>query len=187
MVRRGMETKRLYLRAYRAGDGPMYYTAGIRNRDHLAEFESDNVLMNVESEAHAKSVVRQLAADWMAGNWFFIGVLEKTTDQWCGQMYVEPTDWELLEFTIGFVADVHCGRRGYISEAVNGVLKMLFGDLDARLMRSECSENNARSRRLLERCGFRLHGYVWKDVNHADGSTNRGCLYVLSREEYLNR
>jgi ribosomal-protein-alanine N-acetyltransferase len=165
----------------------MYYAAGIRNRDHLAKFESDNVLMHLKSEEHAETVVRALEADWMAGDCFFIGIFEKATNRWCGQVYVEPTDWELLEFTIGFVADVHCDGQGYTSEAVSGVLGMLFEGLGASLVKSECNENNIRSRRLLERCRFRREGYVGKDGRNADGSTNRDCLYVLSQKEYLNR
>jgi len=181
------ETERLYLRAYKAGDGPMYYAAGIRNRDHLAEFESDNVLMHLKSEEHAETVIRGLAADWMAGNCFFIGIFEKATRKWCGQVYVEPTNWESLEFTIGFVADVHCEGKGYVSEAVDRVLEMLFEDLGAYLVKGECNENNIRSWRLLERCGFRREGYVPKDGTNADGSINRDCLYILSQKEYLNR
>jgi len=181
------ETERLYLRAYKAGDGPMYYAAGMRNRDHLAEFESDNVLLHLESKDHAEIVVRELAADRMAGNWFFIGIFEKASDQWCGQVYVEPTNSELLEFTIGFVADVHHEGKGYVSEAVSRALQMLFGDINAYRVKSECNENNIRSRRLLERCGFRWERYIKKDGVNTDRSINRGCLYVLSQEEYLNR
>jgi len=181
------ETERLYLRAYKAGDGPMYYAAGMRNQDHLAEFESDNVLMHLKDKDHAETVVRELGADWMAGNCFFIGIFEKGSDQWCGQVYVEPTDWESLEFTIGFVADVRYQGKGYVSEAVNGVLEMLFEDLNAYLVRSECSDRNVRSRRLLERCGFRWEGYIQKDGKNSDRSINRDCLYVLSQKEYLNR
>ena len=165
----------------------MYYAAGMRNRDHLAEFESDNVLMHLKSEEHAETVVRELAADWTAGDYFFIGIFEKATNKWCGQVYVERTDRELLEFTIGFVADVHYEGRGYVSEAVNGVLRMLFEDLGACLVRSECSKNNTRSRRLLERCGFRRESCIQKDAGDADGSIARDCLYVLPRKEYFNR
>jgi RimJ/RimL family protein N-acetyltransferase len=181
------EIERLYLRAYKAGDGPMYYAAGMRNRDHLAEFESDNVLMHLKSKDHAEMVVREMAEDWVARNCFFIGIFDKATNKWCGQVYVEPTNWELLEFTIGFVADVHCEGKGYVSEAVNRVLEMLFEDLGAYLVKSECSENNIRSWRLLDRCGFRREGYVCKDERNADGLINRDCLYVLSQKEYLNR
>jgi ribosomal-protein-serine acetyltransferase len=174
-----VETERLYLRAYKAGDGPMYYAAGIRNRDHLAEFESDNVLMHLKGKEHAEIVVGELATDWMDGNCFFIGIFEKGTDQWCGQVYVEPINWESREFTIGFVADVHFEGKGYVSEAVSGVLETLFGDLNAHLVNSECNEHNTRSRRLLERCGFRREGYVQKDGINTWRSTSRDCLYVL--------
>jgi ribosomal-protein-alanine N-acetyltransferase len=180
------EAGRLYLRAYKAGDGPMYYAAGMRNRDHLAEFESDNVLMHLKSEEHAETVVRELAADWTAGDYFFIGIFEKATNKWCGQVYVERTDRALLEFTIGFVADVHYEGKGYISEAVNVALGMLFEDLGASLVKSECNENNIRSLRLLERCGFRREGYVQRDAGNGGGSRSRDCLYVLSQREYLN-
>jgi RimJ/RimL family protein N-acetyltransferase len=187
VLRTYRETERLCLRAYEAGDGPKYYAASLRNREHLAEFESDNVLMHLEGEEHAERVVRELAADWMAGDCFFVGIFEKAAGKWCGQVYVGPTNWESLEFTIGFVADVHCEGKGYISEAVNGVLEMLFEDLNAYLIRSECSESNIRSRRLLERCGFRREGYVGKQWGSTGESPNRDCVYFLSREEYLNR
>ncbi len=95
-----LESERLILRAYRAGDGPIYYAAGIRNRNHLAEYESGNVLMQLHSEEHAEATVRQLAADWVARNCFFIGLFEKTTGVWAGQVYVGPTNWALPEFTI---------------------------------------------------------------------------------------
>jgi len=182
-----IETERLYLRAYKAGDGPMYYAAGIRNRDHLAEFESGNVLMHLKSEEHAETVVRELEADWMAGDYFFIGIFEKATNRWCGQVYVEPTNSDPMQFAIGFMADVYCEGQGYISEAVNGVLGALFEGLGASLVKSECSQNNTRSRRLLERCGFVREGYVQKDAGTTSGSMSRDCLYVLSQKEHLNR
>jgi RimJ/RimL family protein N-acetyltransferase len=165
----------------------MYYNASLRNRDHLAEFESDNVLMHLKSKEHAEMVVKELATDWLAGNSFFIGIFDKSTGEWCGQVYVEPTNGELPEFVIGFVADVHYEGKGYVSEAVNRVLEMLFKELNAYLVRSECSENNIRSWRLLERCGFKRECYVQKQGGNADRSTKRDCLYVLSREEYLKR
>ena len=187
VLRTYIETERLYMRAYEAGDDPMYYAASTRNREHLTEFESDNVLMYLKSKDHAEMVVRELARDWVDRNCFFIGVFDKADGEWCGQVYIGPTNWESLEFTIGFVADVHCEGKGYISEAVNGVLEMLFEDLNAYLIRSECSEINIRSRRLLERCGFRVGRHVRKRGANTDGSLNRDCLYVLSREEYLKR
>ena len=45
-----IETERLYLRPYRAGDGRWYYAMSRRNRAHLTCYESDNVAMAIVSE-----------------------------------------------------------------------------------------------------------------------------------------
>jgi RimJ/RimL family protein N-acetyltransferase len=179
-----IETERLYLRAYRAGDGPMYFAAGVRNRDHLAEFESGNVLMHLENEEHAEAVVRELAADWTARRRFLIGIFDKATDEWVGQLYVEPTNREVPEFAIGYVADVNHEGKGYISEAVRGVLAVLFGSMGAYRVRSECSENNVRSWRLLERCGFTREGHIRENKQDPDGSFHGDLFYGLLRREY---
>ena len=123
----GRRRKRVLVKTI--GDGPMYYAASIRNRDHLAEFESGNLLMHLKSKEHAEAIVRELAADWMARKCFFIGIFEKATGEWAGQVYVGPTNWELPEFTIGYIADVNHEGKGYISEAVTRVLEMLFRDM----------------------------------------------------------
>jgi RimJ/RimL family protein N-acetyltransferase len=184
---REMETERLVLHAYRRGDGPMLYAVSVRNREHLAEFESGNVLMSLNDEEHTESVIRELGEKWAALECFFIGIFEKTTTEWVGQVYVGPTDWGLPEFTIGYVADVNHEGKGYISEAVRRLLQMLFEDLGAHRVRSECDENNIRSARLLERCGFRREGHMIENKRNADGSFRGDLLYAMLRQEYFDR
>lgn len=181
-----IETERLYLRPYQAGDGSRYYAAGVRNREHLAEYESGNVLLHLDNEQHAEAIVRELAADWVSRTCFFIGIYEKTTDEWVGQVYAGPTNWELPEFTIGYVADVNHEKKGYISEAVRHVLQMLFEDLGAHRVTSDCNENNVRSIRLLERCGFRKEGHLIENRKNPDGSFHGDYLYAMLRREYLD-
>jgi RimJ/RimL family protein N-acetyltransferase len=182
-----IETKRLFLRPYRAGDGPTYYAAGKRNADHLAEFESGNLLRHLRDEEHAEAFVRELAADWTAQKSFFLGIFDKTDHAWVGQVTIAPTIWELPEFTIGYVADVNYEGKGFISEAVNGVLRMLFEDVGAHRVRSECSEHNVRSWRLLERCGFKREGHLRENKKSADGTVHGDLLYGLLRHEFPNR
>lgn len=180
-----LETERLYLRPHKAGDGPMYHTAGIRNRRHLAEFEAGNALMHLKDEEHAEAMVRALAADWAARKYFFIGIFDRSNDEWVGQVYVAPTDWELPEFTIGYIADVDHEGKGYISEAVRRVLKMLFEDVGAHRVVSDCNENNVRSIRLLERCGFRREGHLLENRKNPDGSFHGDYLYAMLQREYI--
>jgi len=58
-----IETERLYLRPYRPGDGSILYAAGLRNREHLAEFESGNLLMLLKNENQTEEIIGGLIAD----------------------------------------------------------------------------------------------------------------------------
>ena len=179
-----IETEKLYLRPYRSGDGPMLYAAGKRNREHLAEFESGNLLMLLRSEAHTEEIIDSLAAERAAHKFFFLGIFEKASNQWVGQVYIEPTNWDLPEFSIGYVADVNYQGKGFISEAVRSVVKMLFVEMRAHRIKSDCHENNIRSWRLLERCGFKREGHLRENKRNADGSFHGDYLYGLLKREY---
>lgn len=182
-----METERLYLRPYQSGDGPMLYAAGMRNRAHFAEFEYGNILMLLKNEVHAEEIIENLVADWAAHKCLFIGIFEKGSSQWVGQVYVEPTNWDLPEFTIGFVADVNYEGKGYISEAVIAVLRMLFINMEAHRIKSDCHEKNVRSWRLLERCGFSREGHLRENKKNANGSFHGDYLYGFLRREFQER
>jgi aminoglycoside 6'-N-acetyltransferase len=180
-------SNRLFLRPYQAGDGNLYFAAGLRNKEHLATYESGNVLCHLKDEEHAEAIVRELHADWVARNCFFWGIFEKGTNEWCGQVYVGPTNWELPEFTIGFVADVNFEGKGYMTEAVQRVVKAIFEDLNAHRIISDCNENNTRSWQLLERCGFTREGHLRQNRKNADGSYHGDYLYGLLHNEYLDQ
>ena len=182
-----IDTERLYLRSYQAGDGPMYFAASQRNREHLKEFESGNILMSLQNEEQAEAIVRELASDWIARIHFFIGIFEKETGKWAGQLYVAPSNWDLPEFSLGYVADVDFEGKGYISEAVKAILEVLFINLGANRVISDCNENNIRSWRLLERCGFTREGHLRNNRKNADGTFHGDYLYGLLRQEYFDR
>ena len=178
------ESARLYLGRYRAGDGPMYFSASQRNAAHLAQFESDNVMMGLNDQASAEAVLSDVSASWAAHEAFFLGLFDKHTGDWAGQVYVAPTNLDLPEFTIGYVADINYEGRGYISEAVTFVLRVLFTKIGAQRVRSDCHEDNTRSWRLLERVGFKREGHLRENKRNADGSLHGDYLYGLLRREF---
>lgn len=179
-----IETERLYLRSYRAGDGPMYYAASLRNREHLARYESGNVLYHLKDEEHAEETVRALGAAWEGRKSFFIGIFDKETDKWVGQVYVGPQNRDLPEFAIGYVADVNHEGKGYITEAVKGALCFIFEHLQAHRVRSDCADTNTRSYRVLERCGFTREGHFRENKRNPDGTFHGDYQYGLLRREF---
>ncbi len=179
-----LETDRLIVRCYQAGDGAMYCQAGQRNREHLQRYEADNCILGPRTEEEAEILVRELAVDFAARGHFFFGIFEKATGAFAGQVYVGPVSWDTPEFEIGYIADVDHEGRGYVTEAVKAVLGFIFADLRAHRASIHCGETNLRSLRVAERCGFTLEGHTREDHRTPDGALEGSMHYGMLREEY---
>jgi ribosomal-protein-serine acetyltransferase len=179
-----IETERIYLRKYEAGDGQWYYAMSQKNRPHLAQYESENVVMSIESEQDAEVVVRQLAAEWKARNCFFMGAFDKETDEFVAQVYIGPVNWNVPEFEIGFFVDKDYEGQGYVTEAVKAVLGFIFEHLKAHRVRMECDDTNERSWRVAERCGMVREGHFRENKKNADGRLSGTLWFGLLKREF---
>ena len=61
-----LETDRLILRPYQAGDGPAYYDVCLRNQEHLLPYEAGNPALEVKTVDDAEILVREFAAAWVS-------------------------------------------------------------------------------------------------------------------------
>jgi ribosomal-protein-alanine N-acetyltransferase len=179
-----IDTPRLTLRSYQAGDGPWFFAMSQHNRAHLARYEAENVVLSVTSEQEAEDLVRALAADWAACKSFFVGAFDRETDQFVAQVYIGPVNLELPEFEIGFFVDQNYQGRGYVTEAVKALLEEVFTHLKAHRVRMECDDTNESSWRVAERCGFVLEGHLRENRKNADGSLSGTLVFGLLRHEF---
>ncbi len=179
-----IETPRLCLRPYRPGDGPWYYEMSLRNQPHLRRYEAENPVNTVHEVEDAERIVRDFATDWLEGKVFFLGALDRDTAVFVAQIYVGVVNRDLPEFEVGFFADVDHEGRGYVSEAVRGVLRFLFDALGAHRVRLECDDTNARSARVAECCGFTAEGHIRQNHLWPDGSVTGTLHYGLLRGEF---
>jgi len=178
------ESRRLYLRSYRAGDGSCYFAIGLRNRDHLSRYESDNVVMQLRSGEDAENTVRELAELWEKRKSFFIGGFDKSNEQFVVQVYVGLVNSDLPEYQIGFFVDLEQEGQGYVTEAVRATLKFVFHYLEAHRVSAECDETNTRSIRVLERCGMTREGLKRENKRNTDGTISGTLHYGLLKQEF---
>jgi ribosomal-protein-alanine N-acetyltransferase len=184
-------TRRLHVRSYEPGDGDWYYAVGQKNHAHLERFESGNVIFALRSVEEAEVAVREMQADFIARNCFFFGAFEE--NRFVAQIYIGAVSWELPEFEIGYFVDRDHEGQGYVSEAVcgtdhrGGALGFCFKHLQAQRVRIECDETNLRSRRVAERCGFRLEAHFRENKRYPDGTLSGTMIYGLLRSEFLSQ
>jgi ribosomal-protein-alanine N-acetyltransferase len=180
-----IETERLYLRCYQAGDGLWYYEMSQRNKPHLARYESGNAVMTIDTEEGAEIVVREFAATWAARDAFFLGAFRRDADEFVAQIYIGAVNWDLPEFELGYFADVEHEGQGYVTEAARAALRFAFEHLGARRVRLRCDDTNVRSFRVAERCGMVREGHIREDKRNADGSVSGTLHYGMLRDEFL--
>ncbi|MCL4271317.1 MAG: GNAT family N-acetyltransferase [Anaerolineales bacterium] len=179
-----IETDRLYLRSYEAGDGSWYYSMSQKNKSHLARFEAGNAVMTINNLEEAEIVVRNFAASWIARQAFFMGVFHKATDEFVAQIYVGVVNWDLPEFEIGYFANQEYEGQGYVTEATKAALEFCFLHLGAHRVRLECDDANTRSYRVADQCGMVREGHLRENKKNPDGTISGTLLYGLLRSEF---
>jgi len=75
--------------------------------------------------------------------------------------------------------------QGIMPLAVERMLKYLFTVHNATVVTAAHFTDNIRSKRVLEKCGFRYEGTLRKEFRHWDGSVRDSCMYSILREEYM--
>lgn len=179
-----LHTPRLTVRCYRAADGPTLLAAATRNRTHLSQFEAGNVLLTVQTEEQGEILAREMHAQWVSRDAFFAGAFLNGTDEFVGQVYVGPVDWNLPEFEVGYIADCRHEGQGFVTEALTAVLAMAFDHMGAQRVSLRTDETNTRSQAVAERCGFVLEGRRRHAHRAADGSLSNELLFGMLRAEH---
>lgn len=85
--------------------------------------------------------------------------------------------------SIGYWIGEAYARQGYMTEAVICVVGFAFGQLQLQRLEAACLSDNAASRRLLERCGFRHEGEARKYLQ-INGVRRDHLIYALLREDW---
>ena len=182
-----IETSRLILRLYREGDEHWYYKMSQRNRAHLEKYEPDNPALEIKTEEDAKKLIVDLVDAWETRTHFFMGVFLKESEQFVAQLYIGPVNQSVPEFGIGYFADVEHEGNGYVTEAVNAVVKSLFEILNAHRIRIETDDTNVRSIGVAERCGFVKEGHIRENKKNPDGTYSGTLYYGLLKRKFLTR
>ncbi|MFX0116126.1 MAG: GNAT family N-acetyltransferase [Candidatus Hodarchaeota archaeon] len=178
-----LETNRLIIRAYEKNDGAALYWLLEKddNREYLKDHVSEAVTIKTEEDAEIR--LRELNADWSARNRFVMGIWLKTSGEYVGQIWIEPKNWEVPSFELGwFLGKSHQGQ-GIATEAAKAGIKFLFNHLKAHKIIVLTRDDNPKSYKVAERCGFIKEGHL-RDHNKKSGKRFGLLCYGMLRREF---
>jgi len=181
-----LETTRLIIRKYKKGDGESLQNLLERNnnREFLIDHITEASTIKTKKEAEIK--IRQFIAFWVARKRFVMGIWLKTSQTYIGQIWIEPKKWEVPSFELGWFLDRAYQGQGIATEAVRRSADFLFENLKAHKIIVLTRDDNIRSYKLAERCGFTKEGY-FRDHNVKDGKRFGLYCYGLLKHDHTSK
>lgn len=134
---------------------------------------------------HHKTIneTKKVLNDYIVGNHVFAIVL-KDENKVIGSIGVgEVSDNEYKDYIqkgIGYVLSRDYWGRGIMTEAVKAVIEWLFMNTNIEILSCGFFEGNDRSRRVIEKCGFR---FIGTEVFNYNGETLYGKNYILAKND----
>lgn len=164
-------TKRLLLRAPKAGDGKAVNEAIIASLPELKQWmpfaQKEPTLEETEQN------IREAVAQFILREDLRILIFDRQSDQFIGSTGLHRMNWKVRSFEIGYWIDTRYSGQGYITEAVEGLINFATSELKARRIEIRCDTRNERSRKIPNKLGFTLEGTFRSDDMSVDGKNVR--------------
>ena len=121
------------------------------------------------SRADAEALIDRMQRERQAGESLGWVVADGTTERMIGSIGLYRLKPEHDTAEVGYQLQPDHWGRGYMAEALEAVPRHALGPLGFHRIEAITDPRNARSRRLLERCGYELEGitresYVWEGM-----------------------
>lgn len=85
---------------------------------------------------------------------------------------------------LGYSMNEDYWGQGLMTEAAKRIIQYAFEDLQLEILSIQTSEGNARSQRIIEKCGFTSEGYLRHAYKVYDGEIRNIFCYSMLPEEY---
>jgi putative acetyltransferase len=114
-------------------------------------------------------------------------VVEKASRRVMGSISLQPDRTRTIESVrkLGYSIGEEFWGKGYMTEAAKAVVSYAFLCLGLEVVSVDHYPENARSKRVIEKCGFVYEGTLRDAVRLYDGTTRDLCCYSITRQEFL--
>lgn len=170
------ETERLLVRIARAGEGAALSEAV---RESLPELRPWTIWAQPEPAVdYHEARSRRAQAEFLAREYFSFHLWRRDDSQLVGGVTLNPVDWHIPLFEIGYWLRTSRHGQGYMTEALEGLTQYAFTHLGARRLEIFCDPRNTASAAVAERAGFKLEVRLEHSWRSMSGELVDSLMYV---------
>ena len=173
-----ISTKRLRLRKVTPADVDVIFV--LRSDERIIEFIDRDPAKDLEDAKKAITMVTDLQERNEGINWL---MTLRETGKAIGTIGLWQFEKENHRAEVGYVLHPDFWGAGYMSEAMNEVLRFAFHDLNLHNVQAYISPENIRSARVLERNGFRKEAH-FRDFTFFQGRYTDAAVYTILQSDF---
>ncbi|MCT9852108.1 GNAT family N-acetyltransferase [Priestia megaterium] len=175
-------TERLFIRMPMPGDGQAVFQAineSIEDLRPWMAFAQEN-----QNEETVEINIRKSYAEFLQREDLRLHIFLKDTGEFIGSSGLHRINWSIPKFEIGYWINSRFSKKGYMKEAVEGIVNFSLDELRAKRLEIRCDPKNIRSRAIPEKLGFKLEGILENDKLTANSLSLRDtCIYAKVLKE----
>jgi len=179
-----LERERTAIRPFVRGDLDALLALRLVNRDFMASYEADRSDAFFTRAGQAREVALDTEA-WASGAGYAFAILDRfEDDRLIGRIALSNVvrgPWQ--NGTMGYWIDLAANGRGHATNAVHLACRFAFEHAGLHRVQPAIMPRNARSRRVVEKVGFRHEGTAMRYLKIA-GVWEDHDIYALTHEEW---
>jgi ribosomal-protein-serine acetyltransferase len=171
-----LASERLTFRSPRAGDGAIVYPTARASLVELKQWmpwATDDYSLEF-----AEEWCRKAAAAFLSRINFHYLIISRDDGRHVGNIGTFQIHWDVPRCEIGYWLATAETHRGFMTEAVVRVSRMMQETLKMRRIELRADETNSRSRAVAERAGFTLEGILRNQDRHPVRGMQNMCMYA---------
>ena len=173
------------VRPFARGDLEALLELRCTNRDFMAEYEADRSDAFFTRAGQAREIALDTEA-WAAGAGYAFAIVDRDAepDRLIGRIALSNVvrgPWQ--NATLGYWVDLAANGRGHATAAVHLLCRFAFEHAGLHRVQPAIMPRNARSRRVIEKVGFRHEGTALRYLKIA-GVWEDHDIFALTREDW---
>jgi ribosomal-protein-serine acetyltransferase len=172
-----LQDQHISVRPYQESDAQAVYEAIDESRAHIRPWmEFADKHQTVEE---TRDWINSARAEWILRSNMTAGIWDRASGNLLGTLNLNPRNWEIGYFEIGYWLRVSAEGHGYLTDAARLLVEYAFTELNAQRLEIRCNANNIRSAAVARRLGFVQEGCLRNDSTTPDGSVRSTLIFGL--------
>lgn len=176
------KTERLLVRCYDPTDAPLLKEAIDKSLNHLKPW-MPWASSEPETLEQKRDRLRMFRGQFDLDQDFVYGIFSSDNSQLLGSTGLHTRIGKNVR-EIGYWVHIDQQKKGYINEAVIGLIKLAFEVEEIERLEIHCDPHNEGSKAIPERLGFTHEATLKNRVKDSEGQSRDAMIWTLFREDY---